>query len=147
VTLWRVSNRVDLSGEGGRRTSARWHTAGTPVVYLAASAAAALLEALVHELSLDELPDSYQCLEIDVDDERAHVAPLSPLPSAWRSELSTTRAVGDAWLKEAPTLLLGVPSVIVPKTVNYLLNPRHADTAHARIASVIRHPLDPRLIR
>jgi len=146
VTLWRVSNHVDLSGEGGRRTSARWHTAGRPVVYLASSPASALLEALVHELSLDELPDNYQWLEIDVGDKRVQVASPPSLPTAWRGEISTTRAAGDGWLKEAPTLLLEVPSVIVPKTSNYLLNPRHSAAAHVRIASVIHHPLDPRLI-
>ena len=146
MTLWRISNQPDLSGEGGRRISARWHTAGSPVVYLASSPASALLEALVHELTLDELPDSYQWLEVEAD-QRLRVASSPKLSARWRDELSTTRAVGDAWLRSAQAPLLEVPSVIVPKTANYLLNPRHPDAAHVRFTSVIRYPLDPRLVR
>lgn len=146
MTLWRVSNHVTLSGEGGRRTSARWHTAGRPVVYLASSPASAVLEALVHELALDELPDSYQWLEVDVD-EGLRVAPPPALPSGWRDEISATRRVGDEWLKDALTVLLEVPSGVVPKTANYLLNPRHAEAGSVRITSVIRYPIDPRLVR
>jgi RES domain-containing protein len=143
VTLWRISNHADLSGDGGRRIAARWHNAGAPVVYLTSSPASALLEALVHELSLDELPESYQWLEVDVGD-GVRVAPPPELPPGWQRDLSKTRALGDAWLKDAPTPLLEVPSVIVPKTANYLLNPRHPKADDVRIASVIRYPLDLR---
>lgn len=145
MTPWRISSHADLSGEGERRASARWHTAGRPVVYLASSPASALLESLVHELSLDELPDSYQWLEIDADQTVPTAAPV--LPDGWHRELSRSRAVGDAWLKEASTPLLEVPSVIVPRAANYLLNPRHPAAGDVRITSVIRYPLDPRLVR
>jgi RES domain-containing protein len=112
-------------------------------VYLASSPASALLEALVHELSLDELPESYQWLEVGVED-GVQVTPPPELPSGWQHEISKTRAVGDAWLRDTATPLLEVPSVIVPKTANYLLNPRHPKAHDVRITSVIRYPLDLR---
>ncbi len=149
MTLWRMSNHAGLSGlsgEGGRRASARWHTAGNPVVYLASSPAAALLESFVHELALDELPEGYQWLEVLVDD---LVSPASSpvLPDGWHQELSKSRAIGDAWLNEGAAALLEVPSVIVPRTTNYLFNPRHPQAARVRITGVIHYPLDPRLAR
>jgi RES domain-containing protein len=144
VTLWRISNHADLSGEGGKRASARWHTEGTPVVYLASSPAAALVEVLAHHLSLDTLPDTYQWLEIELDrDVDIDAAPS--LGEDWRNDLSATRSVGDAWLRGRAAALLEVPSVLVPKTSNYLLNPRHPDARWLRIASAIRYPLDRRL--
>jgi RES domain-containing protein len=114
------------------------------VVYLASSPAAALLEALVHELSLADLPGTYQWLEIDAD---VRVAPPPRLPPEWHDDLIATRAAGDAWLTAGETALLEVPSIIVPKTANYLLNPRHPDAGSVRIAAVIRYPLDTRLAR
>ena len=50
---WRISDYPDLNGEGGRKAGARWHTAGSRIVYLAESPMAALVETLVH---LDVLP-------------------------------------------------------------------------------------------
>ncbi|MDE3106013.1 MAG: RES family NAD+ phosphorylase, partial [Acidobacteriota bacterium] len=44
LQLWRISNFRSLAGEGGLRYAGRWHTAGKPIVYLAASAAGALVE-------------------------------------------------------------------------------------------------------
>ena len=46
--FWRISDYIDLSGEGGRKAGARWHTAGSRIVYLAESPMAALVETLVH---------------------------------------------------------------------------------------------------
>jgi RES domain-containing protein len=145
VILWRISNHADLSGEGGRRASARWHTAGRPVVYLTSSPAAALVEVLVHGLTLDELPDTYQWLEIDVE-AGARTERASTLPLDWPQDISRSRAIGDAWLARGATPLLEVPSAVVPKTRNYLFNPRHRDAGRVRIVSEIRYPLDRRLI-
>ena len=68
MRIWRISNHADLSGTGGLRASGRWHSRGRPIVYCGEHPAAVLLEALVHlEVSLpEELPDSYQLLEIEV---------------------------------------------------------------------------------
>jgi|SRR5947209_3808907 len=145
MILWRISNHADLSGEGGMRASARWHTIGKPVVYLADSAAAALLEVLVH-FELDELPASYQLLSVQADDEIAFETPAN-LPAAWATDEEATREIGDEWLREGRTALLRVPSTIVPDTWNWLLNPRHDDAPRLRITSVQKQPFDPRLVR
>ena len=63
TTLWRVSDFVDLIGEGGLRASGRWHTEGRLIVYLADCPASALLERIVHMTDMyDEafLPRFYQ---------------------------------------------------------------------------------------
>ncbi|KNZ33560.1 MAG: hypothetical protein AD742_05150 [Methylibium sp. NZG] len=148
MILWRISNHADLSGTGGLLHRGRWHSRGRPVVYLAQSAAGALLEVLVHiEASHpSELPREYQLMEVEVpDDASAHEATLPP-SSAWQNDIALTRRIGDQWLASAASLLLRVPSAVVGRTFNALLNPAHPEARACRIVSVARYPFDDRLI-
>lgn len=145
--LWRISNFPDLRGEDGRRASARWHTAGKPIVYLAASPAGALLEVLVH-LDFDEdlLPPTYTLLRITVPPRTRIPRMQLPPGESWKSELPLTRAAGDAWLKARRSPLIRVPSAILPNTSNFLLNPLHPEAGNIRIAEALHTPFDPRLL-
>jgi RES domain-containing protein len=53
-----------------------------------------------------------------------------------------TRDLGTAWLEKNESVLLRVPSVIVPETVNFLFNPSHGQAAEFRIADVFSYPFD-----
>ncbi len=145
---WRVSNYIDLSGEGGRKASARWHTAGSRIVYLAESPMSALVESLVHlEVDSDETPDSYTLLKIFVPGDLV-VQPLDPpAGTEWKQDLELTRSIGDAWLASLETPLARVPSAIAPRTWNYLLNPEHLGAKQVAIAEVIHERFDNRLFR
>ena len=141
--LWRCSNYADLQGIGGIKASARWHTAGKPIVYCALQPSAAVLEVLVH---FDVLPDTYKLLRIDVpNDITRRAVKLASLPADGASDLTATRAIGDEWLINSNSALLAVPSVVVPVTWNVLLNPRHPDAARVSISHVEQFPFDPRL--
>ena len=134
---------------GGVRSGGRWHHRGVPVVYLAESAALAMLESLIHfELAPDEVPTDYQLLQVDCPD-AIEVASLdhSPLPANWPDDRAFTRRLGTDWLASLPTALLKVPSAVVPNSFNFLLNPRHEDAARVTIQSANRHPFDVRLFR
>jgi len=148
VILWRISNHVSLEGEGSLRASGRWHTRGRRVVYCAQSPAAALLETLVHfQIDIADLPARYRLLKIDAPGTAAfEEVALGELPKDWIENTSATRSIGDAWLAEARSALLIVPSAIVPETYNLLLNPAHADAGGVRIVDVREHVIDPRLI-
>lgn len=148
MDLWRISNHQTLGGDGGRRYSARWHTAGSPIVYLAASPPGALLEILVHlELAETELPPSYTLLRISGPSRLR--APVLTLPdgATWKTDFAITQQIGDKWLAARRSALAQVPSAILPHTYNYLLNPRHRDAARIRITETITAPFDPRLLR
>jgi RES domain-containing protein len=150
TTLWRISNFIDLSGEGGLTASARWHTMGRPIVYLAENPAGAMLERIVHLMDSNEdgiLPRFYQLLQVSVSDE-VEIKQLNALsPTDWKEHPEFTRAIGDAWLASLETPLARVPSVIVSHTWNYLLNPEHPDAKKLEIAEVIRERFDNRLSR
>lgn len=147
-TLWRISNFIDLNGEGGRKTSARWHSAGSRVVYLAESPTAALVETLVHlDVDSEDTPDFYTLLKISVLDGLS-VQPLDlPAGAEWKQRVELTRSIGDAWLASLKTALARVPSVIAPQTWNYLLNPEHPDAKQVQVAEVVQERFDNRLFR
>lgn len=149
MRLWRISDHVDLSGEGGLFESARWHLQGRKVVYLADHPASALIEVIAHlEVDPDDFPDTYQLFAVDMADEIAFEAvETGDLPSDWPDLLATTQGLGDAWLTKSESALLRVPSAIVPFAWNWLLNPVHPDWSKARIAEVVRARFDPRLFK
>ena len=149
MILWRISNHVSLTGDGGLRASGRWHTRGKRVAYCAETPAAALLEILVHlEIEIRDLPARYKLLKIDAA-EAARIQRITSeeLPAAWQTDVETTRAVGDAWLRKMSTPLLAIPSAIVPETFNVLINPTHPDAKHVVVIQTTDHAIDPRLLR
>jgi RES domain-containing protein len=95
----------------------------------------------------DELPLAYQLLQISVPDEIGAKQLNTLAPTDWRERLEFTRSVGDAWLASVETPLARVPSAIVPRTWNYLLNPEHPDAKQLEVAEVIRERFDNRLFR
>lgn len=148
MKLWRISNYADLKGIGGLKTPGRWHNKGIPVVYLSESPALAMLEVLVHfEMAPDEVPSTYQLLEIEyLDKEGVWELSADVMPSFWRADHSWTRATGDEWLSSLGSCLLRVPSAVVPHSYNYLFNPRHELAYKAQIVTAKSHPFDSRLI-
>ena len=150
MKIWRISNHRDLGGTGGLRAGARWHSAGHPVVYCAEHPASALLEILAHldVANLAALPDGYQLLEIEVPD-KLHIEVLPPhaLTLKWQSDEDVTQRIGDRWLAERSSPLLRVPSALVPKVWNYLINPSHRDSESLKIVSAARYPFDTRLFK
>jgi RES domain-containing protein len=146
--LWRISDFTELNGEGGLFYSARWNTIGHPIVYLAESSAGALLEVLVHlELEDTDLPQPYNLLRVTVPSEIVIEKLHLPDNPSWKRNEPMTQAIGDEWLESTRTALAEVPSVIMPATRNYLLNPRHPEAKRFQIASVTRAEFDPRLLR
>jgi len=148
MLLWRISNHATLDGEGGLIASARWHTQGHPVLYLAETPAGALVEVLVHlELDPAHMPRSYKLLKAEAPDgiSRQEIGKAN-LGQNWIQDLLATRKLGDEWLRSRVTALLRVPSAIVPETFNLLLNPHHPQASQVRIVSHRDYPWDKRLL-
>lgn len=144
MRVWRISNFVDLSGRGGLIGPGRWHSLGTPIVYCADHPSTALLEILVHA-TRQTVPDFYQLIEIDIpNDIRLQSAALQ---EGWETDLSFTQRTGTDFVLANREAILAVPSAIMPKARNYLLNPGHADAARIVVVNIYRYPFDSRLLR
>jgi RES domain-containing protein len=149
MILWRISNHANLDGKGGLLASARWHSQGREIVYLAESPAGALTEALVHlELDSADLPSSYKLLKSEAPDGISIISvQQSDLAETWGEDLIITRTIGDEWLASNNSALLKVPSAIIPETYNFLLNPNHPQAAEVKVLSHVEYPWDHRLFQ
>lgn len=144
MRVWRISNFADLSGEGGLLIEGRWHFRGTPIVYCTDHPSTALLEILVHATRYT-VPDYYQLLEIEVPNDIETFAPT--IAMNWDRDADETRRIGARFIADGIFALMNVPSVIMPKARNFLLNPAHADAGQIRIVETYRYPFDSRLIK
>ncbi len=133
---------IALDGEGARLWGGRWNSAGSPMVYTAATPSLAVLEILVHlDLPAELLPDDLRLLSIEVPDD----APSYQL-DADPNDDAACLAQGDAFLVAGEALSLRVRSVVVPQEWNILLNVRHAEMSRVTIIANEPFQLDPRLV-
>jgi RES domain-containing protein len=136
-----------LSGEGARLHGGRWNHAGTPIVYTSQSLSLAVLEYLVN-VSIVDLPDDLVYVEIDVPNKikRTNVR-FKDLPENWRTFPGSEelKDIGTEWASRGSTLVLVVPSVVIPSEHNYLFNPKHRLIDRIKVLSVEPFALDPRL--
>jgi len=146
LILWRISNYASLDGSGGLVVAGRWHSKGRQVVYCAQNPSTALLETLVHlEIDAEDRPDRFQMLKIQgLDKLSREQVEVPKLTLNWQKNLRVTQRVGDQWLAAGRTLLLEVPSILVPETWNVLINPLHGEVAKLKIAARYQHPFDAR---
>jgi RES domain-containing protein len=71
------------------------------------------------------------------------------LPAEWRRFPSPpeNQVLGDRWVAEGRSLVLRVPSAIVPSASNYLINPAHPRFIAAVVEAPERFAFDPRLLK
>jgi RES domain-containing protein len=116
-----------FTGEGAALAGGRWNSPGMRVVYTSSSASLAALETLVH--LNPAMRFSYLLFPIEFDDLLVEKLPPADLPAGWRDEPPppATKRLGDAWVKQARSAVLQLPSVIIPAESNFLLNTSHPD--------------------
>lgn len=147
MIVWRLARRkhAALDGEGARLAAGRWNSWGVPVVYTSEHLSLAALEILVH-VDADLLPPDLTAFEIEIpDDLELGRLDAGQLPRGWRTRVDRCRKLGDAWIAAARSPVLAVPSAVVPHETNFLINPRHADSAGIHVLRSERFQLDPRL--
>ncbi len=113
-------------GAGAAAYGGRWNPPGVPVIYAAGTLSLAMLERLVQRRDLGHtlLVEAEVPAGLKVEDLLA-----SPPPN-WRA-LGSPEAVaaGGALLASGRTPLLRVPSALVPREANFLVNPSHPDAS------------------
>jgi RES domain-containing protein len=144
MVFWRISRHLDLSGIGGLKASGRWHYPGHAIVYLSESPASALLEVCVHT-SANDVPPDFTLLKIEGPELKMAVVQAQDLPASWQTQFDVTRDLGSRWLEKNDSVLLQVPSAIVPETANFLFNPLHPHARRFRIAQALSYPFDARI--
>lgn len=108
--------------------ASRWNKDNQFVVYTSASRSLATLENVVH---LNSIQPSfiYKTMVISLNDDQSlfKVIDEDELPAGWRSVQSyaACQDIGSDWYAKNESLILKVPSVIIPREFNYIINIRH----------------------
>jgi RES domain-containing protein len=128
-----------LDGEGASIHGGRWNLRGTPCIYTSESRALAILEYTVNT-NLDDIPRSLSIITIDVADHdalRFFTPPISMLSGNWSDcpAPSTLKHFGTRLFTKSYAGLR-IPSVIIPKEFNVLLNPVANPAATFRVVDI-----------
>lgn len=136
-----------FTGLGASLAGGCWNLRGVSVIYTAETLALAALECLVH-FSAQTLPTDYVSFKVSVP-AGVFIEAIDPasLPADWAAEDPpvTTQELGTAWFREQSSLLLKVPSAIIPLEFDYLINPQHPEFSRLRIGPPVPFSFDPRL--
>lgn len=151
LTVWRLvhERHVDraFSGEGAEQYGGRFNSKGRKVVYTAGSLSLAMLELLVQANRRKRLSNHF-CIPATIA--HSHVEPrsLQEMPAGWdaRPYKQVSQEFGDKWLSERESLVLAVPSVVVPQEYNYLINPEHEASDEIELGEPFPASFDRRLI-
>lgn len=138
----------DLFGMGARINGGRWNHKGTGVIYASQSRALATLEYLVHATMPAIIPDDVSIIQFNIPDK---TIPLqikkNTLPNNWQNTLPSLKLknIGTEWVLSKKSLLLQVPSAIIDKEFNMLINPEHPDMKYIKLSKPETFILDKRL--
>ena len=151
MRVWRLCSRkhaaTAFDGEGARRYGGRWNPPGVAVVYTAGTLSLAALELLVNLGSPGDAGDLV-AVPAEVPDTLAiEVVQVIDLPRAWRDYPAPAAlpALGARWVQEARSVVLSVPSVVIPGERNFVLNPAHPRFKGVRPGKPERFAFDPRV--
>ena len=150
-TVWRLltARFADsaFSGEGARLYGGRWNRKGVPIVYTAGSQSLAMLEMLVQD---EPLRARYVMIQATLPRNlRIDRVTSDQLPVGWRdlAMREHLQSIGTEWAKRRSSLVLAVPSVVIPTETNYLLNPLHPSFAKIEIGAPQDFITDLRLLK
>ena len=152
IELFRISTSEhinDIAGIGARIYGGRWNHAGYPVVYTSGSRSLAALEFLVH-VPMVLAPENLSIVEINIQENiKRESIKESQLPSNWRDYPAPEQLanIGTNWIKSKSSLLLDIPSAVVKKEVNTLINPLHPDIKFVNLANIENFSFDSRLFK
>lgn len=136
-----------FSGEGAYEFGGRWNSPGYRLVYASETLALACLEMLVH-LDRSSLLRSYVFIEVSFSGSLvSEIEDVTELPPDWRSSLGSSelQTIGDNWIANGERGILKVPSAVIPRSYNYLINPEHEKFEDIALAAPEPVGFDPRL--
>lgn len=137
-----------FTGEGARRYGGRWNSKGYAVIYTSGSISLAMLEVLVH-IPFYDILEEYVYIPVEFDQKFVQALNPDKLPDNWNKDPSpqANKRIGDSWVESQKSVILEVPSAIVPTEKNFLINQAHADFSQLNIGSPTKFQFDPRLLK
>ena len=133
----------DISGEVASIYGGRWNPVGIKALYASQNISLCILEILVRAQKKINPPD-YQLITLELPENNMTKIKLSQLKTGWKQHIEYTQWIGKEFLKDNKFLTMKVPSAIVEKENNFIINPLHSDFRRVKIISIEALGLDKR---
>lgn len=106
----------------------RWNKKGEYVIYTSQSRSLATLELVVHRAALK--PNlNYKVMLIEINAPKSQIKKIKfeSLPQNWRSlsAYGQLQNIGAEWYAKKQQLILEIPSAVIPKESNFIINTTH----------------------
>lgn len=126
ISISKYANSLRASGAENR-----WNRKGEYVIYTGSSRALSSLELLVNRSLARFNGAAFKTMIISISDNEdlyTHIK-KSDLPKNWRSRAaySVLQRIGSEWYQQKKSLVLKIPSAVIPFEYNYAINSEHPE--------------------
>jgi RES domain-containing protein len=138
------SDKLTSSGSANR-----WNKKGEDVIYTGSSRSLSTLELIVHRNFIKpEIKYRVMIISVPDDDQLVKTFKSSELPENWRQlkAYSHLQKMGSEWFNSKETLLLKIPSAIIPFEFNYIINTEHPEFKNVKLVRTENYFWDERLL-
>lgn len=130
MELFRICRAEHAQALTSSGNAGRWNQKESLVIYTSSSRSLATLESIVNRGAIT--PNAtYKVMVIILPDNDRLIRQVksAEVPKDWRtlSAYPRLQEVGRRWYDSLDTLILKVPSVVIPQEYNFILNTRHPD--------------------
>jgi len=149
MTVYRFTKEIyshEISGEGAKQWGGRWNSPGLAVVYTSCSISLSLLELLIYQSSYEEILINH-LMRIEIPDSTTQTLSPGSLKLNWQHDIDYCRFIGNEFLQNNKSLILKVPSAVIPDEYNILINPAHAAFKKCTLLSSGIFEFDTRLFK
>ena len=128
MELFRISVKEHSRKLTASGSSNRWNKRGEYVLYTGEARSLSTLELVVHRNAVKpEVGYELMVISIPDDDKYLKTIRTTDLPVDWRnlSAYTVLQEIGSQWYSRKESLVLKVPSAVIPQESNYIINTRH----------------------
>lgn len=125
ISREKYANSLAASGKEGR-----WNKDGQFVLYTSFHRSLAALELMVHKDDV-EVAFIYKIMVLYLADDESLYSRLylKDMPADWRGSAAPSKLkdIGNEWYESRKSMVLQIPSVVIPQEHNFLINMKHPD--------------------
>ncbi|RYZ95140.1 MAG: RES domain-containing protein [Sphingobacteriaceae bacterium] len=129
MEIFKIADERYSKSIGASGTPNRWNKSGQFVAYAASSRSLATLEMMARRSCIMPSKIVYKMMVLSFNDDDSLIRHIkaSDLPQDWNklNAYPKLQEIGSAWYSKQETLILKVPSAIVPREYNFVINTKH----------------------
>ena len=128
MEVFRISREEYSTSLSSSGSANRWNLKGQNVLYAGATRSLSSLELIVHKGSVKPaLRYKVMVISFADEDQLTQQVQIKDLPISWRSiaAYANLQKIGSDWYTNQASLILKIPSAVIPVEYNYMINTEH----------------------